>query len=154
MKRLIDALTGYRDKLNELWHNIERLPNAETERWEEIRCCMYIVDVLITALHRAKPEDAQAALLKAFGSPGEWGYDSTIGQGLLEALKTAEPNPYRWRDASVELPDAEIQVLGHDGDRHQLVYMGDGDVWWEADNDEPCIFQPQFWRHLDNPELP
>lgn len=40
--------------------------------------------------------------LKAFGSPGDWGYGTPIGDALLAAFKQPLPEPRRFTDEQVE----------------------------------------------------
>lgn len=157
MKELRHAVEERRAELNELLHRLSDGNALEEKEWASLRCSLYLIDVLCIVMRRAKPEDGQRLVLDAFGAPGQWGYGTPIGDALLETLRSEEPNPNRWHDLAKypeDLPDAEIQVLAFDGERHQLAYIGGGDfdgVWMEVENDEPTMFSPVAWRHLDNP---
>ena len=111
---------------------------------------MELVCVLQRIL-RGKP------VLKAFGAPGDWGYETPIGSALWEELKSAEPEPNRWtkpepwHDCETDpedLPDDEILVLAYaNDDSHYLAYRNDGE-WFNSGIDEIISEQVLRWQHL------
>lgn len=76
MKKLLEGIDQVRQ-------HIKALAN---ERPDD--CDLHDASELIQVVRRAV---GGTDLLKAFGAPGDWGYDTLIGDGLLDALKTRKP---------------------------------------------------------------
>lgn len=93
---------------------------------------------------------------RAFGAPGDWGYGTPIGKGLLAMLRApraADGSGIKWHFAP-ELPDDETRVMFAAGDDVEVGYHADGR--WMTDSettfDESDVYA---WAHLpEPPELP
>jgi hypothetical protein len=73
---------------------------------------------------------------RAFGAPGDWGYGTPVGDGLLAMLQEPVPAPaitLDWHDVADELPDDDVSCLvaveGDDSDEVNLGTYSDG-TWY------------------------
>jgi hypothetical protein len=102
---------------------------------EDIRNCSELARVLARIVEGK-------SIAAAFGAPGDWGYGTPIGDGILAMLKEPAPDEsgIEWHYVADELPDDETRVMiaidEEDTEEPEYGYLENGRWWYD---DEPHL---------------